>query len=133
MAVRHVQYGPARSPRRTPTRVVGVHHFPTAGTVSTVEMVTGIHEGTSYTVKILSDGIALEVFSSGSPTGGSSAESYLSATGESFVALLDKLGLAPGELPGCVASLRGGQWRDLWHLVSASASSRFTWFDTDWD
>jgi len=98
-----------------------------------VEKRVGVHEGTSYTVRFLPDGFALEVLSAGSPTGGAGAESYLSVTGEQFVSLLGELGLASGEMPGYVSSLCGESWREFWYLVSANASSRFTWFDTDWD
>lgn len=103
------------------------------GTVAGVETISGEYAGTSYTVKMLADGIALEVLSEGSPAGGSGSESHVGVTDDSFTAFLGKLGLTRGDLPGYVASLRGEQWREFWHLVSEFASSRFTWFDTDWD
>lgn len=102
-------------------------------TVEGVQTISGSHAGTSYTVSILADGIALEVLSDGSPAGGSGSESHLGVASESFEALLGKLGLDPAELPGYVASLRGEEWREFWHLVTEFATSRFTWFDTNWD
>lgn len=103
------------------------------GTVENMQTISGSHAGTSYTVKVLPDGIALEVLSDGSPAGGSGSESHLGVAAESFEALLGKLGLSPDELPGYVASLRGEEWREFWHLVTEFATSRFTWFDTNWD
>lgn len=93
----------------------------------------GVHEGTSYTVRLLPDRFALGVHPPGSPTVGADAEPYLSMTGEQLVSLLGELNLTSGELSGYVPSLCGEQWRKFWYLVSANVSSRFTWFDTDWD
>lgn len=102
-------------------------------TVEGVQTVSGSHAGASYTVKILADAIALEVLSAGSPAGGSGSESRLGVAAESFEALLAKLGLDPAELPGYVVSLRGKEWREFWHMVTEFATSRCTWFDTNWD
>jgi hypothetical protein len=64
-------------------------------------------------VDIFSARFAFEVLSPGPLAGGSGSESYLSVTGGSFVALLGKFGLAPGELSEYVSSLRGESWRDV--------------------
>lgn len=97
-----------------------------------VGMISCAHQGTSYTVEISEGGLALEVLSSGSPLGGSGSESYLGVTGEAFVVLLAKLGISEPELPGYLSSLRGAEWQEFWSLVVEFATSRFSWFDTDW-
>lgn len=110
-----------------------LHEKVAAGTIDRVHTIAGAHAGTSYTVKLDADRIALEVLSDGSPAGGSGSESHLGVDADAFAAFLGKLGLTSDELPGYIASLRGVEWREFWYLVSEFATSRFTWFDTNWD
>jgi len=98
-----------------------------------VQTISGSYAGTSYTVTLLADGIALEVLSDGSPTGGSGSESRVGVRHAAFEAFLGKIGLSDADLPGYLASLRGEEWREFWYLASEFATSRFTWFDTNWD
>ena len=94
-----------------------------------METISGSHAGASYTVGILPDGIAVDVFSTGSPGRGAGGESQLGVTSEAFEAFLGKLGLTREELPAYIGSLRGGEWCEFWCLVSEHASTRRTWFD----